>query len=134
MREESLRGGGALALPPAGPGGDSSRTVLELRGVRSTRASFELRVFLDQADAGPATPTEGHPRYAGSLFFYGHGEEAPKVEPIDLRLDVTEAIQALTRAGVTSPVAVTFTAVNNKSLEIANPELSFDAMVLLASD
>ncbi|MEP7124585.1 MAG: hypothetical protein ABJE95_26895 [Byssovorax sp.] len=121
-----------LALPPTGPGRELPATTLELRGVRATRASLELRIFFDQEGAGPATPTEGNPRYAGSLFFYGHGDGAPLAAPMVLRLEVTEALQARVAAGAS--VAVTWVAVDNKGREIAAPEIAFDAMVLLASD
>jgi hypothetical protein len=118
---------------------------LELRGVRPTRASFEIRVFFEQADARAATPTAGNPRYAGSIFMFGRGDaaiprpaSAPLVAgaadpgaPMTLSVDVTDALRSIPRSQ--RSVRVTLVAVDPKGAAIAAPEIELDAAALVAT-
>jgi tyrosinase len=62
------------------------RVELRFHKVKHPKASFEIRVFLNQPDADAATPIEDNPHYAGSVFVFGHGEcggDAGHCEPPD---------------------------------------------------
>jgi hypothetical protein len=125
-----------LSLEGLDPGAQS--VEIELSGFRPTRDPFELRVFLAQPGASASTPTDGNPRYAGSIFLFGRGdathehpEGAPDpLAPMALRVDATDAIRALAAPRFT----VTLVAVDMKGREIAAPEIEFDAIALIASE
>ena len=48
------------------------RADLEFHGVDHSKASFEGRMFINNPDAGPDTPTS-HESYVGSFWVFGHG-------------------------------------------------------------
>jgi hypothetical protein len=48
------------------------RADLEFHGVDHSKASFEGRLFINNPDAGPETPTS-HESYVGSFWVFGHG-------------------------------------------------------------
>jgi len=48
------------------------RADLEFHGVDHSKASFEGRLFINNPDAGPDTPTADR-SYAGSFWIFGHG-------------------------------------------------------------
>ena len=49
-----------------------TRADLEFHGVDHSKASFEGRLFINNPDAGPGTPTN-HESYVGSFWMFGHG-------------------------------------------------------------
>jgi len=48
------------------------RADLEFHSVDHSKASFEGRLFINNPDAGPDTPTS-HESYVGSFWVFGHG-------------------------------------------------------------
>jgi tyrosinase len=97
------------------------RATLRLHGVRQPKRSFAVRVFLNQPDADVHTPVSGNEHFAGQFTLFGHGpciggpghcDPQPRTRrfdtrpqhhnaPWNLRLDVTQAVAALTAAGAT---------------------------------
>lgn len=61
-----------LTVTLTAPGEPYYRADLELHGVDHSKASFEGRLFINNPDAGPATPTDDD-SYAGSFWIFGHG-------------------------------------------------------------
>jgi hypothetical protein len=70
------------------------RADIVLHGVDHSRASFEGRLFFNNPNAGPTTPTDDANRYAGSFWVFGHGgcagdeghcEVPTERRPFDLR-------------------------------------------------
>ena len=55
------------------PSGAFYRADLEFHGVDHSRASYEARIFYNNPDVGPATPTDPGHGYAGSFYVFGHG-------------------------------------------------------------
>ena len=49
------------------------RADLEIHGVDHSKASFEGRLFFNNTEATPATPTDDEHRYAGFFWVFGHG-------------------------------------------------------------
>jgi tyrosinase len=94
------------------------RADLEFHGVDHSRASFEGRLFINNPDAGPETPT-GDVSYAGSFWIFGHGgcagdeghcepprERRPfdfraehQLTPMSKRVVITEKLRTLVRPG-----------------------------------
>jgi tyrosinase len=94
---------------------------VRLHGVRyATRAGFYIRVFLNQPDAGPATPTDGNPSYVGMLNMFtglciggpGHCDPPASTRrrkfdvrprhhktPAAFRIDATAAVARLRASG-----------------------------------
>jgi hypothetical protein len=71
------------------------RADLELHGVDHSKASFEGRLFLNNPEAGPDTPTTDE-SYAGSFWIFGHGgcaggeghcEPSRELRPFDFRAE-----------------------------------------------
>ena len=52
---------------------DVQRVDLQVFGVRHRDASYEVRIFLNQADADESTPRDAAHGYAGSFYVFGHG-------------------------------------------------------------
>ncbi len=124
---------------------------LRLHNVTHPKQSFEVRVFLNQPDANADTPMENNPHYAGSLYFFGHGEcrgsaghcdpEANGRGPFDLRpphhltpmptrnLDVTKTIKRLATSA--TDATVTLVAVDNQGNPIPKPDIDFDGISLV---
>jgi tyrosinase len=61
-----------LTVTLTAPGESYYRADLEFHGVDHSKASFEGRLFINQPDAGPDTPTSID-SYAGSFWIFGHG-------------------------------------------------------------
>jgi hypothetical protein len=64
---------------PAGAerdGRTQSQVDLVVDDVEQAGPSIELRVFLDNPDAGPATGLDANAGYAGSIHVYGYGAAA----------------------------------------------------------
>jgi tyrosinase len=61
-----------LTVTLTAPGESYYRADLEFHGVDHSKASFEGRLFINQPDAGPDTPTNID-SYAGSFWIFGHG-------------------------------------------------------------
>jgi hypothetical protein len=98
----------------AGPRHRYVRADLELRGVRHTGASFEVRVFFNNRKATRATPKSEQHGYAGSAWVFSHGRcygdpghchvpdsyraedrrRAHPLTPVDLQIDVYAALRA----------------------------------------
>jgi tyrosinase len=94
------------------------RADLEFHGVDHSKASFEGRLFINNPEAGPETPTDDA-SYAGSFWIFGHGgcagdeghcepprERRPfdfraehQLTPMSKRVVVTEKLRALVRPG-----------------------------------
>lgn len=58
---------------PDGDDEEVRRLDLQVFGVGHRDASYEVRVFVDNAEAGPATEPVAEQGYAGSYFVFGHG-------------------------------------------------------------
>jgi hypothetical protein len=98
----------------AGPTHRYVRADLELRGVRHTGASFEVRVFFNNRKATSATAKTDETGYAGSAWVFGHGRcygdaghchvpesyraedrrRAHPLTPVSLRVDIYQALRA----------------------------------------
>lgn len=52
---------------------DFSRSDIEFHGIDHSGASYEGRVFLNNAHAGEATPRSAEEGYAGAFHIFGHG-------------------------------------------------------------
>ena len=125
------------------------RVELRFHKVKHPKASFEIRVFLNEPDANASTPIENNPNYAGSLYVFGHGERggdaghcepptAPRgafdlrppdhLTPMELSLDASEAVNAIAKSGSTSDVTVTLVAVDHKGRQIDKPGIDFEGM------
>lgn len=61
-----------LTVALTAPGEPYYRADLEFHGVDHSKASFEGRLFINNPDAGPDTPTDDD-SYAGSFWIFGHG-------------------------------------------------------------
>src|SRR5580698_8417932 len=64
---------GSVPIDFAGPDHRAVRVDLELDGVYHGEASYEGRVFLDNASADAKTPKTAENGYAGSFHVFGHG-------------------------------------------------------------
>jgi len=71
------------------------RADLEFHGLDHSKASFEGRLFINNPDAGPETPTTDE-SYVGSFWIFGHGgcagdeghcEPPPVSRPFDFRAE-----------------------------------------------
>lgn len=49
-------------------------TTLQFHQVKHPKDSYTVYIFVNQPDAGPDTPTENNPNYAGRFTIWGHGE------------------------------------------------------------
>lgn len=128
------------------------KAELEFEEVRPPEASFELRIFLNESEASARTPTEGNPYYAGSYYFFGHGQcigddhshcivpdEAGfqvrpphHLTPMSVRVNVSEPVRGLLdREEGTARISLV--AVDNQGEQIADPGLAFEALRLRAT-
>jgi tyrosinase len=82
-----------LTVTLQAPAEPYQRADLEFHGVDHAKASFEARLFINNAGAGPDTPTTDE-SYAGSFWIFGHGgcagdeghcEPPRERRPFDLR-------------------------------------------------
>lgn len=107
------------------PGEPYRRADLEFHGVDHSKASFEGRLFINNPEAGPGTPTDD-PSYAGSFWVLGHGgcagaeghcepprERRPfdfraehQLTPMSKRVVVTGTLRALVQPGQTFSVRI----------------------------
>lgn len=63
-----------LSVPRLPEEGRHDRVDLELHGIDHSGRSFAVRVFVNDSDADAQTPaTPQNPKYAGSLYVFGHG-------------------------------------------------------------
>jgi tyrosinase len=103
-----------LVAHAAGPTHRYVRADLELRGVRHTGASFEVRVFINNRKATRDTAKTEANGYAGSAWVFGHGRcygdpghchvpaayraedrrRGHPLTPVDLHVDVYQAVRA----------------------------------------
>jgi tyrosinase len=125
--------------------------TLELQGVKPPKDSVEVRVFLDQEDADQRTPTQGNPRYAGSLYLFGHGHCFgapghcnPRLEPRDAydlrpahplkprtyRLDIAAALRRLVAATAAGPTTIelAFVVVDALGRQVPPGVVDFDSL------
>jgi tyrosinase len=131
--------------------GDPRPVELRFNRVKPPKKSFELRVFFNAPAADASTPTEGNPHYAGSLYFFGHGEcggnaghcdvpSGPR-DPFDLRpphhlspttlsLDVGDALHTLSKSA--SDVTMTLIAVDAKGQAIPDPGTDFASLAIVS--
>ncbi len=128
---------------------DFEEAELQFHNVKHPRNSFEMRVFLNQPDADASTETNNNSNYAGSLYFFGHGECAgdeghcdpdrvrrgkfdlrppSHVAPFTLYLDTTECIRNLADEG---EVTVRLVAVDSDGNQLEDPGTDFDAIALV---
>ena len=61
-----------LTVTLTAPGESYYRADLEFHGVDHSKASFEGRLFINNPDAGPDTPTDDD-ELRGSFWIFGHG-------------------------------------------------------------
>ena len=61
-----------ITVTLAAPDEPFRRADLEFHSVDHSKASFEGRLFINNPDAGPDTPTD-HESYVGSFWVFGHG-------------------------------------------------------------
>jgi len=118
--------------------------------------SFEVRVFFNQANPTPKTPTQGNSRYAGSLFTFGHGgctgdpghckvPEVPEdashfavlrpehhLTPRRMTLDVTEAVRKAKARSANGKLDVELVLVDPKGKKLSADAFSFEMMTLNA--
>jgi hypothetical protein len=107
-----------LTVTLTAPGEPYYRADLEFHGVDHSKASFEGRLFINNPDAGPDTPTDDD-SYAGSFWIFGHGGcagEEGHCEPaaerrafdfrpehqlttVSKRIMITDKLQALVQPG-----------------------------------
>ncbi len=107
-----------LTVTLTAPDESFRRADLEVHGVDHSKASFEGRLFINNPDAGPETPTS-HESYVGSFWVFGHGgcagdeghcEPPAERRPFDFRAEhqltrvskrvmVTEKLRALVGQG-----------------------------------
>ena len=107
-----------LTVTLTAPGEPYYRADLEFHGVDHSKASFEGRLFINNPDAGPDTPTDDD-SYAGSFWIFGHGgcageeghcEPAAERRAFDFRPEhqlttvskrvmITDKLQALVQPG-----------------------------------
>jgi hypothetical protein len=107
-----------LTVTLTAPGEPYYRADLEFHGVDHSKASFEGRLFINNPDAGPNTPTDDD-SYAGSFWIFGHGgcageeghcEPAAERRAFDFRPEhqlttvskrvmITDKLQALVQPG-----------------------------------
>lgn len=130
---------------------DFDEAGLEFYNVQHPKNSFEVRVFLNQDDADARTPIENNDRYAGSLYFFGHGECAGDaghcdpsrgargrfdlrppyhLNPFTLYLDATECVKKMADAG---EVTVKLVAVDSQGNPVEEPGTDCDAIALVTS-
>jgi hypothetical protein len=135
----------------AGPRHRYVRADLELRGVRHTGASFEVRVFFNNRKATRATPKNEQHGYAGSAWVFGHGRcygdpghcrvpESYRAEdrrrshpltPIDLQIDVYSALRAAVESSTRLWVTlVPVVQAANSACELEEV-LQFDSLALI---
>lgn len=62
-----------LELPPGDARDDISRADLTFSGIDHSGPSFEVRVFFENPEAGPETPTDAGSGFAGAFSVFGHG-------------------------------------------------------------
>jgi tyrosinase len=94
------------------------RADLVIHGIDHAKASYECRLFINNPDAGPQTPTSDN-SYVGSFWIFGHGgcagdeghcEPPRERRPFDFRIEhqltpvskivvITEKLRALVPAG-----------------------------------
>jgi tyrosinase len=102
------------------------RADLEFHGVDHSKASFEGRLFINNATAGPDTTTDDANGYAGSFWIFGHGGcagaeghcEPPRERrafdfrpphqliPVSKRVIVTDRLRALVAPGADFTVRI----------------------------
>ena len=128
---------------------DFERAELEFHNVKHPRKSFEMRVFFNQPDADVNTSLKNNKHYAGSLYFFGHGEclggkghcdptrgphskfdLRPKshLAPFTLHLDVVECLRQM---GGTDNLMIKLVAVDSQGNQIEQPDTDFDAIALV---
>ncbi|MEC4883713.1 MAG: hypothetical protein SAL70_20635 [Scytonema sp. PMC 1070.18] len=126
---------------------------LEFHNVQHTRNSYEVRVFLNQPDANADTPTEDNAHYAGSLYFYGQGDEysldgqkipnrglvaqefdlspgASNTSPMKLFVDITDSLRQLNNP---SEIIVSLVAVDAQGKPMSNPDLHFSSVSVVTN-
>jgi hypothetical protein len=132
---------------------DFYRADLHFHGVEHRGDSYEGRVFLNSADASPATPLELGSGYAGSFYVFGHGPcfgdeghcEVPRgpIHPFDYRrphplhprlavVTVTDALRRIVEAGNES-IEVTVVPSNPHDEDVGDV-LLFDRLSLVTYD
>jgi hypothetical protein len=151
-----VRSDGTLPLPNhAEAGTDFTHADLQLHNVDRSGWSKEVRVYLNNDEAGEDTTTDPESGYAGSLYVFGHGEcygeeghcdvESRRKHPYDYRLphplepsmmsiEVTDALKRLRDSGATevSVTLVPITYPGPKLLEDEVPdELKLDSISLV---
>ena len=115
--------------------------LLLLEGLERGRESSALRIFLEKPDADAQTPLEDNPRYAGTIYLYGHGQADPSAErfpqraarqrlPYDQFLDVTELLQNLPISG--DEVKITLVPVDLQDNPVSTDLLKFRRLVLVS--
>jgi tyrosinase len=102
------------------------RADLEFHGVDHSKASFEGRLFINNATASPDTATDDANGYAGSFWIFGHGGcagaeghcEPPRERrafdfrpphqliPVSKRVIVTDRLRALVAPGADFTVRI----------------------------
>jgi hypothetical protein len=107
-----------LTVMLTGPTEPYRRADLEFHGLDHAKASFEGRLFINNPEAGPDTPTSDA-TYAGSFWIFGHGGcageeghcEPPQARrpfdfrpehqltPMSKRVIITDKLRELVRPG-----------------------------------
>jgi hypothetical protein len=116
----------ALMVTLTSPAEPYVRADLAFHGVDHSKASFEGRLFINNATAGPDTVTDDANGYAGSFWIFGHGGcagaeghcEPPQERrafdfrpphqliPVSKRVIVTGRLQALVAPGADFTVRI----------------------------
>jgi hypothetical protein len=116
----------ALMVTLTCPAESYLRADLEFHGVDHSKASFEGRLFINNATAGPDTAADDGSGYAGSFWIFGHGGcagaeghcEPPQERrafdfrpphqliPVSKRVIVTDRLRALVAPGADFTVRI----------------------------
>lgn len=108
---------GPLALPP--DRSDVSRAEIVVDGLDQAGPSFELRLFVNNADADEHTPLTKDAGYVGSVFLYGGGGRGDQPIPLERSMDATEAIMRAVARG--EPIRVTAVATREGATAESRP-------------
>jgi hypothetical protein len=116
----------ALMVTLSCPAEPYVRADLEFHGVDHSKASYEGRLFINNATAGPDTATDDANGYAGSFWIFGHGgcagaeghcepprerrafdfRPAHQLIPVSKRVIVTGRLRALVAPGAEFTVRI----------------------------
>ena len=108
----------SVPLPAVAELEGGRRAIIEMSGIDAAGPTSELRIFLNNPDAGPSTPQTLEAGYAGTVHVYGLGtvadESIPKSAgeagcarmPMARYIDATQAIKQASTYGDSASVSI----------------------------